>query len=84
MLRQRYRQVNECRMQVSYHIRNVPALSTIEMTLDLFMQQDANDERFSVESPVSKDDWEPGKGCDEVSGMGARGKGQGPFPRSAV
>ena len=71
--------------QVSYHIRNVPVLSTIEMSPSFGFTLPRNRERVPLrKSLFSRDDSELEEGCDVGSGMGARGKGQRPFPRTAL
>src|SRR5260370_2320862 len=73
------------RGRLSYHNRNVPVLSTIEMSPSCgFTLPRKSWLRFFDESLVSRDDWQREKGCGVVSGKGARGKGQRPCPRSAL
>src|SRR5436305_14609971 len=70
---------------MSYHNRNVPVLCTIEMSPSCRFTKPQKRSAFSFADIdfFSTDDQAPE--CRIwVSGMGARGKGQGPFPRSAV
>ena len=71
--------------RVSYHIRNVPVLSTIEMSPGFGFTPPRRSGRVPLlKSLFSRDDSELEEGWDVGSGMGARGKGQRPFPRSAL
>src|SRR5437016_11770184 len=70
---------------VSYHIRNVPVLSTIEMSPGCGFTLPRKSGRVPLrKSLFSRDDSELEEGCDVGSGMGARGKGQRLFPRTAL
>ena len=58
---------------LSYHNRNVPVLSTIEMSPGCgFILPRKRWVSFFVESLVSKDDAKLEEGCDLGLGMGAR------------
>src|SRR6266851_7697371 len=70
---------------LSYHIRNVPVFSTIEMSPGFGFMLPRKSGRVRLrKSLFSRDDSKLEEGCAVVSGMGARGKGQRPFPRSAL
>src|SRR6266404_6636199 len=84
-LPQKFGRVKPDCMVLSYHIRNVPVLSTIEMSPSFGFTLPRNRERVPWrKSLFSRDDSELEEGCDVGSGMGARGKGQRPFPRPAL
>ena len=73
------------RCTVSYHIRNVPVLCTIEMSPSFRFTKPQKRSAFSFADIdfFSTDDQVPE--CRIwVSGMGARGKGRRPFPRSSL
>src|SRR6266446_3594444 len=77
--------VNAIPWVLSYHIRNVPVLSTIEMSPSFGFTLPRNRERVPWrKSLFSRDDSELEEGCDVGSGRGAGGKGQRPFPRPAL
>jgi hypothetical protein len=61
---------------MSYHLRNVPVFSTIDMSPVVFSLLQENSPGFFVENLISKDHGQRAEGCDEVLGMGARGKRQ--------
>ncbi len=62
---------------LSYHIRNVPGLSTIEMSPGCGFTVPRKKPVFSfAASLVAKDDWPPDLSGGWVWGKGARGKGQ--------
>src|SRR6266478_2315876 len=79
--------VNKAAKQLSYHIRNVPAFSTIEVSPGCGFTMPRK--RLVFSSPaslVSKDDGQLAV-VDEIaegSGMGVRGKGQRPFLCSSL
>ena len=71
--------------RLSYHIRNVPGLSTIEMSPGCgFTMPKKKLVSSSVDSGFfSKDDRQRARKIFDL-GMGARGKGQRLFPRSSL
>src|SRR5208282_5502009 len=70
---------------LSYHIRNVPVLSTIEMSPGCgFILPRKRRVSFFVEGLFSGDVSGRGEGCGGVGGRGAGGRGQRPLPRSAL
>src|ERR1700687_6187667 len=70
---------------MSYHIRNVPVLSTIEMSPGCGFTLPRKSGRVPLrKSLFSRDDSELEEGFGLMSGVGARGKGQRPFPPSAL
>jgi hypothetical protein len=77
--------VNMQGVALSYHIRNVPAFSTIEMSPGCgFTTPVKKIVSASVCKSVAKDDSSVPVRGQWGSGMGARGKGQRPFLRSAL
>ena len=70
---------------MSYHNRNVPVFSTIEMSPGFgFMLLRKRVRVPLVKSLFFKDDSKQEEGSGVGSGKGARGKGQRPFSRPAL